>query len=87
MNDSMRKCIFGHGSTEKSQMSLHIHSVLSVFVGHFLDNQGSNVLQGPVVQSIVSLTNSTPTMLMTNSLIVLAKVFSNTLIFSLQKCE
>ena len=38
--------------------------------------------QGPVVQSIISFTNS----LMTNSLTVVAKVFSNTLIFLLQKC-
>ena len=38
---------------------------------------------GPVVQSIVSLTR----LLMTNSLIIVAKVFSNTLIFLLQKCE
>ena len=33
---------------------------------------------GPVVQSIISLPNS---------LIVVAKVFSNALIFLLQKCE
>ena len=39
--------------------------------------------QGSVVQSIISLTSS----LMTNSLTVVAKVFSNTLIFLLQKCE
>ena len=38
---------------------------------------------GPVVQSIVSLTSS----LMTNLLTVVAKVFSNTLIFLLQKSE
>ena len=37
----------------------------------------------PVVQSLVSLTNS----LMTNFLTVVAKVFSNTLIFLLQKFE
>ena len=40
-------------------------------------------IPGPVVQSFVSLTSS----LMTNSLTVVAKVFSNTLIFLLQKCE
>ena len=40
-------------------------------------------LQYKVVQSIVSLTNS----LMANSLTVVAKVFSNTLILLLQKCE
>ena len=34
-------------------------------------------MHGPVVQSIVSLTSS----LMTNSLTVVAKVFSNTLVF------
>ena len=38
---------------------------------------------GPVVQSIVNLMSS----LMTNSLTVVAKVFSNTSIFLLQKCE
>ena len=38
---------------------------------------------GLVVQSIVSLVS----WLMTNSLTVVAKVFSNTLIFLLQKCE
>ena len=38
-------------------------------------------MQGPVVQSIVSLVS----LLMTNSLTVVAKVFSNTLIFLLQK--
>ena len=37
---------------------------------------------GPVFQSIVNLTSS----LMTNSLTVVAKVISNTLIFLLQKC-
>ena len=37
--------------------------------------------QGPVVQSIVSLKN----LLITNSLIVVAKIFSNTLIFLLEK--
>ena len=41
------------------------------------------VFQGPVVQSIVSLTS----LLMTNLLTVVAKVFSNTLIFLLQNCE
>ena len=39
--------------------------------------------QGPAVQGIVSLTS----LLMTNSLTVVAKVFSNTLKFLLQKCE
>ena len=39
--------------------------------------------QGPVVQSIVSLTD----LLLTNLLTVVAKVFSNTLMFLLQKCE
>ena len=39
--------------------------------------------QGPVVQSMVSLRS----LLMTNSLVVIARVFSNTLIFLLQKCE
>ena len=38
---------------------------------------------GSVVQSIISLTSS----LITNSFTVVAKVFSNTLIFLLQKCE
>ena len=38
---------------------------------------------GPVVQNIVSLTS----LLMTNSLTVIAKVFSNTLKFLLQKCK
>ena len=41
------------------------------------------VILGPVVQSVISLTS----LLMTNSLTVVAKVFSNTLIFVLQKCE
>ena len=36
-----------------------------------------------VIQSIISLTS----LLMTNSLTVVARVFSNTLIFLLQKCE
>ena len=40
-----------------------------------------STLQGPVVQSIVNLTS----LLMTNLLTVVAKVFSNTLIFLLQK--
>ena len=40
-------------------------------------------IQGPDVQSIVSLTIS----LIKKSLTVTAKVFSNTLIFLLQKCE
>ena len=39
--------------------------------------------QSPVVQSIISLTS----LLMTNLLTVVAKVFSDTLIFLLQKCE
>ena len=39
--------------------------------------------QGPVVQSIVSVTSS----LMADSLTVVAKVFSNKLIFLLHKCE
>ena len=52
-------------------------SVLSV------DAFGRYFCQGPVVQSIVSLMSS----LMTNSLIVVAKVFSDTLIFLLQNCE
>ena len=39
--------------------------------------------QGPIVQSIISLAS----LLMTNSLNVVAKVFSNTLIFLLQKYE
>ena len=39
--------------------------------------------RGPGVQSIVSLTN----LLMINSLTVVAKIFSNTLIFLLQKYE
>ena len=39
--------------------------------------------QGPVVQSSVCLTS----LLMTNVVTVVAKVFSNTLIFLLQKCE
>ena len=39
--------------------------------------------QSPVVQSIVSLSS----FLMINSLTVVAKVFSNTLIFLLKKCE
>ena len=38
---------------------------------------------GPVVQSSVSLNS----LLMRNSLTVVTKVFSNTLIFLLQKCE
>ena len=38
---------------------------------------------GPVVQSIVSSTSS----LMTNWLTAVAKVFSNMLLFLLQKCE
>ena len=38
---------------------------------------------GPAVQSIISLTS----LLMTNLYTVVAKVFSNTLIFLLQKCE
>ena len=38
---------------------------------------------GPIVQSIVSLTS----LLMTNSLTVVGKAFSNTLIFLLQKCD
>ena len=38
---------------------------------------------GSVVQSIVSLAS----LLMTNSLTVVAKIFSDTLIFLLQKCE
>ena len=38
---------------------------------------------GPVVQSIASLTS----LLMTNSLNVVAKIFSNTLIFLWQNCE
>ena len=40
-------------------------------------------IQGPVVQSIVSLMS----LLMKNLLTVVAKIFSNTLIFLLQKCE
>ena len=39
--------------------------------------------QGPVFQSFVSLTS----LLMTNSLTVVAKIFSDTLICLLQKCE
>ena len=39
-----------------------------------------NDIQGPVVQNIVSLMS----LLMTNSLTVVAKLFSNTLIFLLQ---
>ena len=39
--------------------------------------------QGPVVQSIVSLTN----LLMTHSLTVVAKVFSNIDIFARKKCK
>ena len=41
------------------------------------------IILGPVVQSIADLTS----LLMTNLLTVVAKVFSNTLIFLLQKCE
>ena len=44
---------------------------------------GLGKIQGPVVKSIVNLTS----LLMTNLLTVVAKVFSNTLIFLLQKCE
>ena len=40
-------------------------------------------LHGLVVQSFLNLT----CLLMTNSLTVIAKVFSNTLVFLLQKCE
>ena len=39
------------------------------------------IYQGPLIQSIVNLTN----LLMTNSLIVVAMVFSNTLIFFCKK--
>ena len=48
-------------------------------------SSSKNDVLGPVVQSIVSLTS----LLMTNSLTVVhvSKVFSNTLIFLLQKCE
>ena len=49
----------------------------------FLIQCFGTVLLGPVVQSIVSLTSS----LMTNSLTVVAKVFSNALVLLLQKCE
>ena len=38
---------------------------------------------GPVLQSIVSLTNT----FMANSVTVVAEIFSNTFIFLLQKCE
>ena len=47
------------------------------------ENNQNFIFQGPVVQSIISLMN----LLMTNSLTVVAKVVSNTLIFLLQKCE
>ena len=55
---------------------------------HFGENLGKYInsssaegyVQSQVIQSIVSLTRSV------NSLIVVAKVFSNTLIFLLQKC-
>ena len=43
----------------------------------------SPLSQSLVVQSVVSLTSS----LMTKSLTVVVKVFSNTLIYLLQKCE
>ena len=46
-------------------------------------SSSKNDVLGPVAQSIVSLTS----LLMTNSLTVVSKVFSNTLIFLLQKCE
>ena len=49
-------------------------STISLFAIFFL---------GPVVQSIVSLTS----VLMTNSLTIVTKVFSDTLIFLLLKCE
>ena len=45
--------------------------------------QPASHVQGPVVQSIVSLMS----LLITNSSTAVAKVFSNTLTFLLQKCE
>ena len=68
---------FGHAQDD---LKLRI---LRVFEGNFSLNAAHLKAQGPVVQSIVSLTIS----LMTNSLTVVAEVFINTLIFLLQKCE
>ena len=48
-----------------------------------LDQQRNHKSLGSVVHSIVSLTSS----LMTNTLTVVAKIFSKTLIDLLQKCE
>ena len=46
-------------------------------------SSAENFTQGPVVQSIVYLKSS----LMTNSLSIVTKIFSDTFIFLLQKCE
>ena len=72
----MRKYTLGVPS-ELSDQPAHLCSQIS------LDWPMRNNDQGPDVQSMVSLTS----LLITNSLTVLAKVFSNTLIFLLQKCE
>ena len=58
-------------------LSQYLGSIWYIFGLYF----SSFFNQGPVVQSIVSLTSS----LMTKVLTVVAKVFSNTLIFLLQK--
>ena len=50
---------------------------------YFKMSSAEIITLGPVVQSIADLTS----LLMTNWLTVAAKVFSNTLIFLLQKCE
>ena len=63
-----------------------VRSIYSIEVGSCAMKRSSQSActisdQGPVVQSMVSLMN----VLMTNSLTAVAKVFSNTLIFLLQK--
>ena len=67
--------------SDKFTNNLNISQV-TIFLHFFLSTLKER-LRGPVVQSIVSLMMA----LMTNSLTIVSKVFSNTLIFLLQKCE
>ena len=79
--------IFGLKKASYQELCLNL-DVLSKLedttdITHFGLKEPYTMHLGPVVQSIISLTS----LLMINLLAVVAQVFSNTLIFLLQKCE
>ena len=76
-------------SCASEMLLMHIHKFpwrnkkSSIWIPSQISAAMYEVSQGPVIQSIVSLMS----LLMTNALTVVAKAFSNTLIFLLQKSE